>query len=95
MKYSIYDFYKEFYDIKKLNITISEQKILFLIYDDEYYYYLNQSKFLDFEDHPNILNLIDHISKKYKIDVINYYPVCFCQETLVMALRIINKFNFI
>ena len=66
MKYSIYDFYKEFYDIKKLNITISEQKILFLIYDDEYYYYLNQSKFLDFEDHPNILNLIDHISKKYK-----------------------------
>lgn len=95
MKYSIYDFYKEFYDIKKLNITISEQKILFLIYDDKYYYYLNQSKFLDFEDQPNILNLIDHISKKYKIDVINYYPVCFCQETLVMALRIINKFNLL
>lgn len=88
MKYSMYDFYKEFYDLRRLNLNISNKKILFLIYDDKYYY-LNKSKFLDFNDQKHNLDLIKKVSKTYKLNIVNYYPVCYCKSTLVIALRIV------
>lgn len=90
MKSSLYDFYKNYYDLENLNIYVSNNDILFLIYDDKSYYFLNDSKFLDFNNQKKLLNLIKSVSKDYKMDIINYYPVCFCMSTLVIAVRILN-----
>lgn len=91
MKNNIYDFYKEHYNLKKINLNISHKDILFLVYDDKYYYYLNENKFIDYANQKDILNLMKKISKKYKIDIINYYPVCFCVSTLVIAIRVVSS----
>ena len=91
MKNNIYDFYKEHYDLKKINLNISQKDIMLLVYDDKYYYYLNENKFIDYVNQKDILNLIKRVSKKYKIDIINYYPVCFCASTLVIAIRVVNS----
>ena len=48
MKNNIYDFYKEHYNLKKINLNISHKDILFLVYDDKYYYYLNENKFINY-----------------------------------------------
>lgn len=93
MKSSVYDFYKEHYDLENLNIHISNNNILFLIYDDKFYYFLNESKFLDFDNKKDLLDLIKAVSTDYKINIINYYPVCFCMSTLVIAVRIANTIS--
>lgn len=90
-KNSAYDFYKKHYNLENINIKLTDKKMLFLIYDDKYYYYLDKDKFLDSNFDINLLNVIKKINDYYKIDVINYYPVCFCNKTLVIALRIVNN----
>ena len=87
MKSSIYNFYKEHYNLIKLDISITSKKMLFLIYDDEYYYYLKKNKFLDTNKDLNILDTIKNINKIYNTQIINYYPVCFCNDTLILAFR--------
>ena len=90
MKNNIYEFYKKNYELDKLKDKISNKKILFLIYDDDFYYYLNDNKFIEANDNINILNYIKFLNKQYKVKIINFYPVCFCGKTLVIALRTDN-----
>ncbi len=87
MKNSIYNFYIDKYNLEQLNLRISDKKILFLIYDEMYYYYLKNSEFLDTSEDINILKIIDKFNKQYKLEIINFYPVCLCKKTLVIALR--------
>ena len=90
MKNNIYEFYKKNYELDKLNYKISNKKMLFLIYDDDFYYYLEDDKFIETNEDLNILNFIKVLNKQYKVKIINFYPVCFCENTLVIALRTDN-----
>lgn len=93
MKNKFYEFYKEKYDLKNLNIQITNNKILFLIFDDYNYYYLKNEKFLTTDEDISILKTIKDINQNFKLEIFNYYPVCFCKKTLIIALRTssINK----
>lgn len=99
MKNNIYNFYKEKYNLKKLNINVSSDKIIFLIYDEKYYYYLRENKFISENENFDILNKINYFNHKYKLDITNFYPVCFCNKTLVIALKtnfcntVLKKYN--
>ena len=90
MKIDLHSFYKKFYNLKTFEYTISNQKIMFLIYDDKYYYYLDKDKFINYNKSDSMICIIKELSKNYKINIINYYPVCFCNKTLVLALRVNN-----
>lgn len=87
MKTNIYNFYKQKYDLHILNLKITSDKILFLIYDDKYYYYLKNNEFITEKENVNILDKINILNNKYKLKITNFYPVCFCNETLVIALK--------
>jgi len=87
MEKNFYDFYIQKYDLETLKLKISNKYILFLIYDDEYYYYLKENEFLEMNKGLNILKLIDRLNKEYLLEIINFYPVCLCDKTLVIALR--------
>ena len=93
MKTSLYNFYKNHYDLKKFNKNISDKKLLLLIYDDKYYYYLEKDKFIEYDIEDSMLNIVNIISKKFKIDVINYYPICLCNKTIIIGLRIKNDIS--
>lgn len=84
-------FYTEKYDLEKIKIKISNKEILFLIYDDLYYYYLhNNNRFIEASNVNSILNYVYFLNKKYKLEISNFYPVCFCDKTLVIALKTFN-----
>lgn len=87
MKTNVYEFYKEKYDLKKLNLKVSNFKVLFLIYDDEYNYYLNKNKFITEDECFDILDKINYLNDEYKLKITNFYPVCYCTKTLVIALK--------
>ena len=72
MKMSIYEFYKEKYDLKKLNLKITDAKILFLIYDEEQYYYFKNDNFLSKSDNLDILDEINFLNSSYKLKIINF-----------------------
>lgn len=91
MKNNLLNFYKNYYDLSNLNINVSNKNVLFLIYDDMFYYYLDKNKFIDFDLNKDINGLIKSINHEFKLEVTNYYPVCFCKETLIIALRISNN----
>ena len=93
MKSSLNDFYKKHYNLKTFKYSISNKKILFLIYDEKYYYYLDKNKFIDCSKSDSILDIVRNMSKSFNLDVINYYPVCFCNKTLVLAFRVSNVEN--
>ena len=40
-------------------------------------------------DQKHNFDLIKKVSKTYKLNIVNYYPVCYCKSTLVIALRIV------
>lgn len=80
-------FINNHYKIDKLNLSLSKKNYLLLIYDDKYYYYLKNKKFIDKESITNILEVVKDINTNFDINITNYYPVCFCNETLVIALR--------
>lgn len=90
-KMNAYNFYKEKYDLKILDLNITKDKLIFLIYDERYYYYLDDDKFITEKENIVIIDKINDLNNKYKLDIINFYPVCYCNETLVMALRINNS----
>ena len=52
------------------------------------------SKF-EINECENTIHLIRTLESKYRIDVLNFYPVCFCSKTLVFALRIVETKNSI
>ncbi len=81
-------FISKHYVLKKLNCAISDNKYLILMYDDKYYYYLDNCEFISLDELDNILEFINKVSTKFTIKVSNYYPVCYCKKTLVIALRI-------
>lgn len=101
MNNGINDFYKKFYNLKTLKIKVSSKSVAFLIYDDNYYYYLKNSDLLDTDYSVNVLETIKILNKEFNLVIINFYPVCFCEETLVIAFRILstnqsclNKVNY-
>ena len=87
MKSDIYNFYIDKYDLEQLESNISDKKIMFLIYDENYYYYLNNSRFLETDENINMLKKIKELNLTYKLDITNFYPVCLCSNTLVIALK--------
>ena len=93
MKTSYYDFCIKKYNLENLNYKVSQKKVILLIYDEEYYYYLKDNEFLEMDNDFNILKLIDNLNKKYLLEIINFYPVCLCKQTLVIALRTENVDN--
>ena len=93
MKNNFYNFYINKYELEQLDYEISNKKILFLIYDDQYYYYLKNNKFLQTNEDIEILETIYNFNKSYKLEIINFYPVCLCRETLIIAFRTNNVSN--
>lgn len=93
MKNNFYNFYIDKYDLEQLKFEVSNKKILFLIYDDQCRYYLNNNNFLETDENIEILEKISNFNKLYKLEIINFYPVCLCKKTLVMALRTNNVNN--
>lgn len=93
MKNNFYNFYVDKYDLEQLEYEVSNKKILFLIYNDQCCYYLNNNKFLETDENIEILEKISNFNKLYKLDIINFYPVCLCKKTLVIALRTNNVNN--
>ena len=87
MKTNIYKFYKEKYDLKRIDLNLTDEKILFLIYDDKYYYYLENNEFITEKEKVDILDKINFLNYKYKLEITNFYPVCYCTNTLVIALK--------
>lgn len=96
MKIDVYKFYKEKYNLEQLNLKVSNKKIMFLIYDSKFNYMLDDN--IIFENKIfDILEKIKELNNKYKLEITNFYPVCFCLNTLVIALKtnviILNKSN--
>lgn len=87
MKINLYNFYKEKYDLKTLDLNIVDEKIMFIIYDEKYNYYLKNNSFITENNNIDILKKIEYLNHKYKLDITNFYPVCFCYKTLVIALK--------
>ncbi len=87
MKNKFYKFYQDKYNLDKLALNVSNDKILFLIFDDYNYYYLKNNKFISTNDDIYILDLIKKFNSEYKLEICNYYPICFCFDTLVLGLR--------
>jgi len=87
MKNNIYEFYINKYDLENLDINISDKKIAFLIYDDKYYYYLKNGKLLETDNNVNILTQIGILNREHKLEIANFYPVCLCNKTLVIAFK--------
>ena len=88
MQIDYYDFISKHYSLKKLNCDITKNKFILLLYDDKYYYYLNDCEFISLNEIDDILTFIKDLSAKFSIKVSNYYPVCYCKKSLVIALRI-------
>lgn len=86
MKINVYKFYKDKYNLENLNLKISNKKIMFLIYDDEFKYLLNDNIIFENEKF-DMLEKINELNNKYKLEITNFYPVCFCSNTLIIALK--------
>ena len=87
MKISLYDFYKKYYSLQDLKINISKKKVLLLIYDEKYNYYLDNDSFITINKFDNLLNIINEVNNSYKTEITNFYPLCFCGGTLVISCR--------
>jgi len=86
MSNDVYKFYKEKYDLKHLDIDVSKKKVLILIYRKKNYY-LTDNLFIEECSNINILDKIDEYNKKYNLRICAFYPVCFCNDTLIIALK--------
>lgn len=87
MKNSFYDFYKEKYDLRTLDLKITDDTILYLIYDEKYCYYLKDNEFITDKKNIDILDKINYLNNNHKLKITNFYPVCYCNKTLVIALK--------
>lgn len=99
MGYNTYEFYKKKYSLKTLSLKLTDSPILFLIYDEKYnYYYLNHPITKDGAE-VNILDKIRELNEQYCLKITNFYPVCYCKNTLVIALKtetsieVVDKLN--
>ncbi len=86
-------FISKHYNLKRLSLTITNSKYLLLLYDDKYYYYLKNKKFIEKNKITNILNVINEISSECNIKISNFYPVCYCSKTVVIAFRVLSTNN--
>lgn len=88
MKNKIYEFYRNYYDLDNLKIGISNNDMMFLIYDDDFNYYIKNTRFLlENLGEDSILTICNKLNTKYQLNILNYYPVCRCNKTIVMAFR--------
>ena len=99
MKYNTYKFYKEKYNLKTLNLMLTDAQIMFLIYDEKYnYYYLDHSITKENAE-VDILDKIKELNEYYHLEITNFYPVCYCENTLIIAFKteiamnLVNKIN--
>ena len=81
-------FIRKHYKLNNLDLSLTNKKYLFLLYDDKYYYYLKNKKFLDLDSVTNILDVLSQISYICSLNITNFYPVCFCNKSLVIAVRV-------
>ena len=88
MRTEYFDFVKRHYDLDEISINITDKKYLFLLYDDRYYYYLKNKKFLDKNNIGNILDVVEKLSSQCSLKITNFYPVCYANKTLVIAFRV-------
>ena len=88
MKMEYATFIKNHYTLDKINLSLTDSKYLFLLYDDKYYYYLKNKKFIDMNSITNILDVLKVINSSCSLNITNFYPVCFCKNTLVIAFRV-------
>ncbi len=88
MKKEYKSFVNKHYKLDKMDLSLTKKKYLFLLYDDKYYYYLKNKKFIDTDSITNILVVLKKISDMCSLRITNYYPVCFCKNTLVIAFRV-------
>ena len=95
MKTDYFNFVKEHYDLENLPINITNKKYLFLLYDDKYYYYLKNKKFIDKNYVGNILDMVEKLSLQCSLKITNFYPVCYVNKTLVIAFRVNDTPNSI
>ena len=87
MRYNTYRFYKDKYNLKTLHLKLTDSKIMFLIYDEKYnYYYLDHSITKE-NAKVDILDKIKELNEHYHLEITNFYPVCYCDKTLVIALK--------
>jgi hypothetical protein len=86
-------FIKEHYKLQKLSIELTNKKYLLLLYDDKYFYYLKNKRFIDLDKIDNILDVINELNNLFNIRISNFYPVCYCNNTVVIAIRIIAVNN--
>ena len=91
MTVNIYDFYKKYYDLKKIDLHISKKKFALLIYDEEYNYYFENNHFVELDKIDNMLDAIDSLKEKYNLKVIIFYPLCYCDNTLIICCRINSR----
>lgn len=94
MNFNILDFYKNNYSLKKFKMTLTNKKVLYLIYDDNYYYYFNNN-FITSNSDINLISFINQLNSKYNLSISNFYPVCFCNDTLVIAFKTIETNSFL
>lgn len=99
MKYNTYRFYNDKYNLKTLSLKLTDSKIMFLIYDEKYnYYYLDHSITKE-NAKIDILDKIKELNELYHLKITNFYPVCYCEETLVIAFKteistnVVDKIN--
>lgn len=103
MKNNIYNFYKAHYTLKKLNLKISEENICFLVYDDDFNYYFEGNRILEFDDkYESIISFVKDKHNLLNFEIKNFYPICYCENTLVIAIRgasfknsKLNKYNYL
>ena len=66
MKNKIYEFYRNYYDLDNLKIGISNNDMMFLIYDDEFNYYIKNTRFLlENLGEDSILTISNKLNTKY------------------------------
>lgn len=88
MKCNLIDFYSKKYNLKRLKLDFNNKKVVYLIYDENYNYYFDESNnFISSNVNIKILDFIKDTNKKCDLHISNFYPVCFCNKTLVIALR--------
>lgn len=91
-----YTYLKKIYNLKNKNIIdFSQDKIYIMFLCENKYYCLKNSKLVDYSlSIPlNVLEVIDSIEKIYKINIINYFPVCFLNESSILITCKIKKVN--
>jgi len=88
MNSKLYKFYMEYYTLDKIKSKNFKKEFAFLIYDEKDYYYFLDDNILENSNVSSILKFSEELENIYDIYIVNFYPICICNNTIVIALRI-------